>query len=163
MMLFPAALLLLLAQSGSEARCPDLTGVYVQQGEDNRVYTTVQQTKCSAVRTLRTNRRLQQLRDAPLLPLDGRFHRANVWFGSESVSARFRGNVLELVAKNADGTIAWKAALERARDGDLCERFEFIVPSNSWKESGLAGRQIGTDKTAEDAAARRSHNGCDAH
>jgi len=160
MSLFPAVLLLL-AQSVPRARCPDLTGIYVQQGEDNRVYTTIQQTNCSSVRTLRTNRRSQPLRDAPQLPLDGRFHPANVWFGSASASAQFRGNVLELVAKNADGTVQWKAALERVSDADLCERFEFVVPSNSWKESGLAGRQVGTGRAAEDAAAARSHNGCE--
>ena len=162
-------LFLLLTQQASSplVACPNLSGNYIIQGEDGRVYITIVQTGCKRMTMVWNN---VSYANAPspsrhLLALDGQFHVDAGWFGFRDpvlTSARLRSGKLEIVAKqahSADSTaFLWKHVIEPLPSGDLCTRF-FQPRQRSWSMM-LAARRRTSGQAGETEAARRSEQGC---
>jgi len=145
-------LLLLQQASTLQSTCPDLSGRYVKQSEDGRVYISIKQTRCESIE-------IDWDGETHVLRLDGKSHEDTSWFGGtgkQLTSATFRSKIIELIArpeKAADASaFLWKLAFELLSNGDLCERFL----SSHGSSSSVAGRQRSSDPSAEDEAARRS-------
>ena|SRR5438876_1160890 len=153
-------LLLLQQASTLQSTCPDLSGRYVEQGEDGRVYISIKQTRCETIEIDRVaSSYLGSSREIHVLRLDGKFHEDISWFGDREkqvTAATFRSKLLELIARSDKATDAsaflWKLAFELLSNGDLCERF---LDSHG-SSSSVAGRQRSSGQSAEDEAARRS-------
>lgn len=164
-MLLP--LLLSLQQISSPPRgCPDLSGDYVIQGEDGRVYVSIVQTRCSRIRIGWNYGAFRSGRDSThFLSLDGEFHRDTGWFGSrqpQRTSARLFANRLEIISQptrpdNATGFIG-KHILQVLSNGDLCTRL--LNPNGSSQSAMLASRVKASGSRGEAEAARRSEEGC---
>ncbi len=161
--------LLLLLQQTSIPRpaCPILSGDYVIQGEDGRVYVNIIQTGCKRIAIVWKNAAHANDRSPSRhkLLLDGRFHRDAGWFGSRDpvlTSAQIRSGSLEIVSKptNSVGTKAflWKHVFEPLPGGDICARF-LAAGQDSWSAS-LAARRKTNGRAGENDAARRSEKGC---
>jgi hypothetical protein len=163
-----AFLLLMEGSATSQTKCPDLSGRYIIQGQDGRVYITIRQTRCEKITiewlilsyggTSGTTH---------ALTLDGRFHADTGWFGERGkrlTSTQFRSNVLEIVSKPNEtkgDSMIWKQSFEMLPDKDLCIRFfdtSVDATTGSWSGS-RAGRQKARDRVGEDEAARRSEEG----
>jgi hypothetical protein len=159
-------LLLMQESTIAQSTCPDLSGRYVIQGQDGRVYVTIKQTRCQRITiewliyshpdTSRTTHHLV---------LDGKFHADTDWFGERAqrlTSAQFRSGTLEIVSKPAEtkdkAGFGWKQLFEVLPNKDLCTRF-FESHTEAWSAS-RAGRQKSIDRAGEDDAARRSEKGC---
>ena len=153
-------LLLLQQASTLQSTCPDLSGRYVKQGEDGRVYISIKQTRCETIEIEWVAGSYGHTSGGThVLHLDGKFHEDTSWFGGtgkQLTSATFRSKILELIArpeKAADASaFPWKLAFELLPNGDICERF---LDSHG-SSSSVAGRQGSSDPPAEDEAARRS-------
>jgi hypothetical protein len=161
--LFAFALLLMPAGGSGQVTCPDLTGRYVIQGEDGRVYLTIEQKRCAVVSIEWTTSYLSNKprRSTHTLSLDGAFHRDRGWFGASEdqlTSAQFRGSALELVAKPLDDRSGarrgWRMRLELLPNRDLCSSHQ-QDGYDRWSAS-IAGRMSGSGRQAEEAAAARS-------
>jgi hypothetical protein len=165
-MLLP--LLLLLQQAANpRLECPALSGDYVIQGEDGRVYVDIVQTDCKRIAIVWNN--ASYANDGSpsrhRLVLDGQFHMDTGWFGSKEpvlISAAFRASRLEMIAKptkSLDTTAySWKHVFEHLANGDICARF--LEPGgNSWS-AWLAARRKTKGRAGENEAARRSEKGC---
>jgi hypothetical protein len=157
-------LLLLLQQSASpRIPCPDLSGNYVIQGEDGRVYVSIVQNRCKRVAIEWNNN--PSARSKHVLVLDGQFHADGGWFGfrgRQLTSAQLHSDKLEIVAKptkSADtSTFLWKHVLERLPNGDLCT---WLVDSHGNRlPAMLAARTKSKGRVGEVEAARRSEEGC---
>jgi hypothetical protein len=166
-------LLMLMQSRAPKMRCPDLSGRYVVQAEDNRVYMTITQTRCARI-TIAWKIVEQRATSTSVhtIYLDGKFHRGGGLAGESSnpgtsanqlASGRFRGDTLEIVAKPASRTTTSperKQQLIRRPNKDLCVR-EF--DRHGRRTSGLlAALQALPTTKSEDAAALRSekHDGC---
>jgi hypothetical protein len=162
-------LLLLMLQQASNPRvaCPNLSGDYVIQGEDGRVYINIVQTGCKRMTMVWNN--VSYANDPSLskhvLALDGQFHGDSGWFGFRErvlISARLRSGRLEIVAKSinpADTTgFLWKHVIEPLPGGDLCSRF-FQPHQRSWSTM-LAALRKTSGSVGETEAAGRSEKGC---
>jgi hypothetical protein len=158
-------LLLLSLQHPTNQRivCPDLSGQYIIQGEDGRVFVNIVQTRCKRIAIEWNNDPSASSRH--ILALDGRFHVDSGWFGSGErllTSARMRSGGLEIItkpAKSADTkAYLWKHVLELLPNGDLCTR---LTESNESSASAvLAARRKTSGKVGEAEAAHRSEKGC---
>src|SRR5687767_12007985 len=85
----------------SQRPCADLSGRYVIQGEDGRVYVTIEQPRCDTVMIVWLTRSIYGTsRTRRHLKLDGRSRAAQGWFrqaGSFVTAAEFRSDTLTLV------------------------------------------------------------------
>jgi hypothetical protein len=164
-MLVLAFVLLLQQSSASPAGCKDLSGHYVIQGEDGRVYITLAQTRCTRIAMdWKSSSYAHESRWRHVLMLDGRSHLEAEWYGSgrQLTSAQLRSGKLDIVVrppKSVDTTtFLWKRVLELLPNGDICVRF---LDSPKWSWIAMrAGRQRGTGRAGEDEAVRRSEKGC---
>ena len=164
-MLVFAVVLMLQQSSASPAGCRDLSGHYVIQGEDGRVYVTLEQTRCKRLAMdWKTSSYAGESRSRHVLVLDGRSHLEANWYGSgrQLTSAQVLSGKLDIVVRPAGSldttTFLWKRVLELLPNGDICVRF-LDSPRWSWI-SMLAVRQRGAGRAGEDRAARQSENGC---
>jgi hypothetical protein len=157
-------LLLMQESTMAQKTCPDLSGRYVIQGEDGRVFVTITQTRRERITiewlissydgTSRTTH---------VLALDGRLHTDTGWFGERGkrlTSAQFRSDTLEIVSKS-NGTrgasaFEWRLSFELLPNQDLCRR---SFDDGSWS-ARRAGRQKSNDRAGEEDAARRSEERC---
>ena len=155
------------------ARCPDLSGRYVMQSEDNRVYMTLTQMRCARI-TIAWKIVEQRATSTSVhtIYLNGRFHPGGGLAGESSepgasanqvASGRFHGDTLEIVAKPASPTAASrerKQQLIRRPNKDLCVR-DFDRRGRPMP-GRLAALQASPTTKSEDAAALRSGkvNGC---
>ena len=144
--------------------CPTLSGRYVIQGEDGRVYVTIVQPGCDRIH-IEWNYSLESDPRSSKhdLALDDQFRKDVNWFGfrdSVVTSERFRDGKLEIIGKSTalskPPKILWTLVLELLPDGDLCTRSQ--SGSTPWGAM-RAGRWQATDYTEKQAAAR-SEKGC---
>jgi hypothetical protein len=167
--------LLVLLNSGnvSSTRCPDLSGRYVVQGDGNRAYMTLTQTRCARI-TIAWKIVEQRATSTSVhtIYLDGRFHRGGGLAGESSdprtsdtqlASGRFRGDTLEIVVKPASPAATSrerKQQLIRRPNKDLCVRV--LDPHGRPTPGPVAALQRLPTTTSEDAAALRSEkaDGC---
>ena len=146
--------------------CPDLSGRYVIQGEDGRVYVTVKQTRCERI-TIEwlIHSHPDTSRTTHALPLDGKFHTDTDWFGERGqrlTSAQFRSDTLRSFQNRLR-----REALPRL-GGNCRSRFSrtmtfapsFFDPYGTARSATRAGRQKSNTRAAEDEAAQRSEKGC---
>jgi hypothetical protein len=148
----------------AKTECPDLSGKYVIQGEDGRVYVTIKQTRCEIITIewlISVNGGTS--RTTHVLPLDGRFHPDTGWFGERDkrlTSAQFRSDALEIVSKSKEtkGALNWKQSFTLLQNNDLCTRFLYYHDGSL--STRRAGRQRTNDLNGEDEAARRSQEQC---
>jgi hypothetical protein len=145
--------------------CPDLSGRYVIQGEDGRVYVSIKQTRCERIEIeWLIHSYPETSRTTHLLVLDGKFRADTGWFGGgkQLTSAQFRSNVLEIVARPATAkdtaAFEWKQSFEVLPNKDLCTKF--LDPHMESWSARRAGRQKSNDRAGEDEAARRSEERC---
>ncbi|HEY5062458.1 MAG TPA: hypothetical protein VII52_13035, partial [Gemmatimonadaceae bacterium] len=66
-----------------KARCPDLSGRYVMQAEDNRVYMTLTQKRCERI-TIAWKNVEQRATSTTVHTIYGRFHRGGGLAGESS-------------------------------------------------------------------------------
>jgi len=166
--LLPGAVLLLLISTGgpasAQAGCPDLTGRYVMQYENGRVYITAAQVRCES---LQLDIRSQYLYEPVVaarhkLRLDGEFREDTGWNGSTSkqlTSTKLRNGVLEIVTKPAKPDdprgISWQVQYRKLDDGDLCQ-----ITKDAFDRRRRAALIRGTSADAEALASARSEQGC---
>lgn len=166
-------LILLNSRTPPPARCPDYSGRYVVQGEDNRVYMTLTQKRCARI-TIAWKIVEQRATSTSVhtIYLDGRFHKGGGLAGESSdprtsdtqlASGHFRGDTLEIVVKPASPTATSrerKQQLIRRPNKDLCLRD--VVRNGRPTPGSLAAFQALPTTKSEDAAALRSEkgNGC---
>jgi hypothetical protein len=159
-------LLLLVQQSAMpHVACPNLSGRYVIQWEDGRVYPIIAQTRCDRIKIdWVVSSYMGTSRTTHVLPLDGKFHVDSGWFGEREkrlTSAQFRSGVLEIVSKSEQSkgaaAFAWKMSFELLPDKDLCKKF---FDSSGVPSVRRAARQKGKDQAGEDEAAQRSEENC---
>jgi len=166
-LLASAVLVVLMPQGGStsaQAACPDLTGRYVMQYEDGRMYVTIAQVRCES---LQIDTRSQYLHEPVVigrhkLRLDGEFREDTGWNGSTSkqlTATKLRDGILEIVTKPAKPDdsrgISWQVQYRRLDDGDLCQ-----VTKDVFDRRRRAALIKGTSADAEAIAAARSEQGC---
>jgi hypothetical protein len=164
--IFFGFLLLMQESARSQSTCPDLSGRYVIQGEDGRVFVTIKQTRCERI-TIEwlISSYSGTSRTTHVLALDGKFHTDTGWFGERGkqlTSAQFRSDTLEILSKSNEtrGTsvFGWKLLFAPLPNKDLCTKF-FDPHEASWS-GRRAGRQKSNTPDDEDEAARRSEEGC---
>ena len=94
-MMFP--LVLAMAFLSPVGACADLTGQDVHAGEDNRVYVSIDQTRCEGI-AITWDTSWPPARVPVRLVLDGRFHPTNPgWFGFHQVSTSLDDTTLKVV------------------------------------------------------------------
>jgi len=160
-------LMLLILGGGSmyaQAACPDLSGRYVMQYEDGRVYVTIAQSRCEA---MQLDTRSQYLHEPVVvgrhkLRLDGEFREDTGWNGSTSkqlTATNLRNGVLEIVTKPAKPddarAITWQVQFRKLDDGDLCQ-----ITKDVFDRRRRAALIRGTSADAEAIAAARSETVC---
>ena len=148
----------------AQAACPDLSGRYVMQYEDGRVYVTIAQSRCEA---MQLDTRSQYLHEPVVvgrhkLRLDGEFREDTGWNGSTSkqlTATNLRNGVLEIVTKPAKPddarAITWQVQFRKLDDGDLCQ-----VTKDVFDRRRRAALIRGTSADAEAIAAARSETVC---
>jgi len=166
-LLASAVVLVVMPVGGStsaQAACPDLTGRYVMQYEDGRVYVTIAQVRCES---MQIDTRSQYLHEPVVigrhkLRLDGEFRADTGWNGSTSkqlTSTKLRDGMLEIVTKPAKPddprAISWQVQFRKLDDGDLCQ-----VTKDVFDRRRRAALIKGTSADAEAIAAARSEQGC---
>lgn len=166
-LLASAVLVVLMSEGGStsaQAACPDLTGRYVMQYENGRMYVTIAQVRCES---LQIDTRSQYLHEPVVigrhkLRLDGEFREDTGWNGSTSkqlTATKLRDGILEIVTKPAKPDdsrgISWQVQYRRLDDGDLCQ-----VTKDVFDRRRRAALIKGTSADAEAIAAARSEQGC---
>ena len=165
-LLASAVLLVLTPEGGStsaQAACPDLTGRYVMQYEDGRMYVTIAQVRCES---LQIDTRSQYLHEPVVigrhkLRLDGEFRADTGWNGSTSkqlTATKLRDGILEIDTKPAkpddSRALSWQVQYRRLDDGDLCQ-----VTKDGFDRRRRAALIRGTSADAEAIAAARSEQG----
>jgi hypothetical protein len=82
------------------ARCPDLSGKFVLQGEDGQVHITIRQQGCERIRIVRASGYLGEVTtETHAFKIDGQPQKDSGWFGSRETlqtSAHFQGKQLKL-------------------------------------------------------------------
>jgi hypothetical protein len=150
----------IVACRSSSASCPQLAGRYVVQGEDGRVYITIEQSGCGAATvqylTFSGVGVDSAVADSILheYTVDGAYRPDTSWFGEPAgvTEASWVGDTLRLRSRSraeGDTSLAWRISLSPMPNGDLC----FDHYDRGSRYSLIAARQ-GPD--GEDAAARRS-------
>jgi hypothetical protein len=103
--------------------CADLSGRYVRQGEDNRVYVSIVQTGCERI-AITWDKSLPPARVPFPLVLDGRFHTTNPrWFGFRQISTSLNDATLKILMVGqspGDAANPYTLRLTLLADGDLC-------------------------------------------
>jgi hypothetical protein len=162
-----AVLVAITVEGGSpsaQARCPDLTGRYVMQYEDGRLYVTIAQVRCESMQLDTSSQYLHEpvVVGRHKLRLDGEFHEDTGWNGStgkQLTSTKLRDGILEIVtrpAKPDEGRgISWQVQYRKLDDGDLCQ-----VTKDVFDRRRRAALIRGTSADAEAIAAARSEQGC---
>lgn len=134
--------------------CPDLSGRYVIQGEDGRVFVVIRQTRCASARIeWRAVSFSGEIRTTHTYVLDDKRRTVGrPWDDGKGLSrATFSGDTLVIVAGSA------RASLQLLSNGDLCVGSK-DHDRDPW--TGLtAGHQTDTTLASIDAAAARSEAG----
>ncbi|HYR43127.1 MAG TPA: carboxypeptidase-like regulatory domain-containing protein, partial [Terriglobia bacterium] len=90
------------------SQCPDLSGNYMIQGEDEQVHISVKQERCDRINIVRNSGYPGTITsEAHVLKLDGKVQEDSPWMGSTDrykTSAKFDGSVLQLQARTPRGT-----------------------------------------------------------
>lgn len=150
--------------TAAQSACPDLTGRYVMQYQDGRVYVTISQVRCESMQI--DTRSQYQYEPVVIgrhkLRLDGEFRQDTGWNGSTSkqlTATKLRDGVLEIVTKPAKPddprAITWQVQFRKLDDGDLCQ-----VTKDVFDRRRRAALIRGTSADAEAIAAARSETGC---
>jgi hypothetical protein len=141
--------------------CADLSGRYVLQGADNRVYVSIAQTQCARI-VVTWETSWEKSHRAPVehhLVLDGRFHPDTRWFGGQpqQTSASLKGATLEIEMKQGDAAnVFMTLRLTLLADGDLC-----VADSTGGSQlPSRASRQRAPGRAEEDDAAHRTGAVC---
>lgn len=146
--------------TAAQAACPDLSGRYVMQYEDGRVYVTIAQTRCESIQIDTRSRYLQEpvVTGRHKLRLDGEFRQDTGWNGSTAkqlTSAQFKDSLLEIVTKPAKPDdkqgISWQVQFRKLDDGDVCQ-----LTRDVFDRRRRAALIRGTTVEAENVAAARS-------
>jgi len=112
------------AAVATPAKCPDLSGRYMIQGEDGQVYISIEQTRCARASIRREIGYLGTITgEKHLLKLDGSVQKDPPWFGEAEpykTSAKFNDSALHIEARsNSGGTLTMIYSL--TPEGDLLE------------------------------------------
>ena len=116
------------------SRCPNLSGVYMLQGEDGQVHISIRQRKCDSVTIIRKSDYLgTTTSETHILTLDGKEQPDSPWYGHSPVqnisSAKFVGSELVIDVKvagdspltvfyslNSERDLQEEALIDRRRD-----------------------------------------------
>ena len=146
--------------------CPDLSGRYVTQYEDGRIYVVIRQTRCERI-AIEWESSLYPNKPPRIhaIPLDGKFHPDSGWFGERGkqlTSAQFKSKLLYVAAKRltpkVDAGSGWEQSFELLPDKDLCTKF--FDPGTSSSSVRRASRQTTNNRAGEDEPARWSQDPC---
>ena len=150
--------------TAAQSACPNLTGRYVMQYQDGRVYVTISQVRCESMQI--DTRSQYQYEPVVIgrhkLRLDGEFRQDTGWNGSTSkqlTATKLKDGVLEIVTKPAKPddprAITWQVQFRKLDDGDLCQ-----ITKDVFDRRRRAALIKGTSADAEAIAAARSEQGC---
>lgn len=146
--------------------CVDLSGRYVAQGEDGRVYARISQSRCTSVSISWKSSLEPEV--PPLvhtLPLTREFQADKGWFGASQMqftAAELQGSTLSFYSRPLSQSPSTPPhlllRLRQLPDGDLCVTSE---DTSARSPAHRSSRLRGHGSTAEDNAAARSEKPCE--
>ena len=93
----------------ASAQCPNLAGNYAIEGEDGKVYISIEQHACESVSIVRKSDYLGTITfEKHVLKLDGKVQNDSPWLGGSEqyrTSARFVGSALRVEARSTSSAV----------------------------------------------------------